>query len=906
MARTQCEAEKMVGATASKLTNISIALGTGALVTSIIPGGQLASAVLSGASFAVGVWAKAGSDQQASLREGCRLEEQQSIQNPNNHSGTAGAGEASYRPPEAGRGLHCGEIYVPGPPAYGNWQDGFTINGGRFVTVCSPIALDLDGDGIEYISLNSPVLIDIHGSGRSELSAWLGPDDGLLIYDENGDGIGQHNEAVLTSFVHDARTDLEALHAFDSNRDGVLNAADTYFVKMKIGRDLNQNGKFESNEVKTLAEHGIAAINLSAGVQQVSSPDDPAETLRGVFTFNSGQFVRSNGGVGGFADVALQSVPYHQHVYSDGIVSITTYGTMHLWVQTSAAGVALDLSTASYAGYSNFVDFVGNSGNDYAVGTSAANLLVGGDGADTLLGQGGDDIIVSDYADFAGATVQGGVGQDTLIYTSAQAIYLDVAAYSFEIVQGGSGSDTLYTSSGTLGAAGVILAGNEGNDYLGGSDGNDYFAGGAGADTYSGGHGEDVFLVDATDSWTAINGGYNTLGYGDIVMVEDTTGFYFGNMTQQQVEHFFGGAGNDTAYASRTDNYYYLEPGSNRMGGGAGNDYLYGGAGNDYYFWERGGGYDVFVDRDYGEIKGDVVSLGEGITAADVTLSLSGSTLYVFIAGTGGGQITLSGFAALYGPHDMLFVDDKFYDLNNFVTSYVGPVSVASLYPIPPSGSGGSSGGGGTGGGGVVKPGGGGSIPPLILDLDGDGFELIAAKKSGIYFDWNGDGIREQTGWVGSGDGILVFDRNGDGDITADEIAFGRIYGKKDGFVSDLDGLRAFDTNANGSLDEGDADFARFGVWKDADSDAVVDAGELSGLQDIGLLALSLTGFQTGEDIKEGRNTLYATTDAVFADGTTIKAGDVFLGYSDNIGGSHGFARSIDILMPGEAFVHIA
>lgn len=289
-----------------------------------------------------------------------------------------------------------------------------------------------------------------------------------------------------------------------------------------------------------------------------------------------------------------------------------------------------------------------------------------------------------------------------------------------------------------------------------------------------------------------------------------------------------------------------------------------------------------------------------------MTLSLSGTTIYVSIGGTGGGQITLSGFAAQYGPHDMLFVADRFYDLNNFVTSYMGPVSVASLYPIPPSGTGGSSGGGGGGGGTVVKPGGGGSIPPLVLDLDGDGFELIAARKSGVYFDWDGDGIKEETGWVGPGDGMLVIDRNSDGDVTADEIAFGRIYGKKEGFVSDLEGLRAFDSNGNGSLDEGDSAFAQFGVWKDADSDAVVDAGELLSVQDIGLLALSLTGYRTGEEIKEGRNTLYATTDAVFEDGTSIKAGDVFLGYSADHGGRHGYVGSSHMLMPAEALVHIA
>ncbi|MCV6602685.1 MAG: hypothetical protein OIF54_14190, partial [Cohaesibacter sp.] len=34
---------------------------------------------------------------------------------------------------------------------------------------------------------------------------------------------------------------------------------------------------------------------------------------------------------------------------------------------------------------------------------------------------------------------------------------------------------------------------------------------------------------------------------------------------------------------------------------------------------------------------------------------------------------------------------------------------------------------------------------PLVLDLDGDGVELIAVKDSTAYFDLNGDGIREKV-----------------------------------------------------------------------------------------------------------------------------------------------------------------
>ncbi len=47
---------------------------------------------------------------------------------------------------------------------------------------------------------------------------------------------------------------------------------------------------------------------------------------------------------------------------------------------------------------------------------------------------------------------------------------------------------------------------------------------------------------------------------------------------------------------------------------------------------------------------------------------------------------------------------------------------------------------------------------PLILDLDGDGIELIALSGSSAHFDYGQDGFAERTGWVAPDDGILVID----------------------------------------------------------------------------------------------------------------------------------------------------
>lgn len=78
---------------------------------------------------------------------------------------------------------------------------------------------------------------------------------------------------------------------------------------------------------------------------------------------------------------------------------------------------------------------------------------------------------------------------------------------------------------------------------------------------------------------------------------------------------------------------------------------------------------------------------------------------------------------------------------------------------------------------------------PLILDLDGDGIELISLANSNAHLDYGGDGFAERTGWVKGDDGILVFDRNANGAVDG----IGEMFGSatQDGFEV----LQTLDTN---------------------------------------------------------------------------------------------------------------
>lgn len=200
-------------------------------------------------------------------------------------------------------------------------------------------------------------------------------------------------------------------------------------------------------------------------------------------------------------------------------------------------------------------------------------------------------------------------------------------------------------------------------------------------------------------------------------------------------------------------------------------------------------------------------------------------------------------------------------------------------------GYGGSS-GGGSSTGGTTSFGGtsGGSGPdpivtveevqhgtPVVLDLDGDGVELVAVQDSRVTFDFDGDGTRDATGWAAPDDGILAYDVDGNGRIeNAEEIAFTSYL---EGAQTDLEGLKAFDTNEDGLFGVGDAEYDSFYVWQDLNQNGVSDDGELVSLADAGIESIDLTLNESGENV-DG-NIIHNTSTFTRTDGSTGEVGDI-------------------------------
>ncbi|MGO4386760.1 calcium-binding protein [Microvirga sp. 2YAF29] len=190
-----------------------------------------------------------------------------------------------------------------------------------------------------------------------------------------------------------------------------------------------------------------------------------------------------------------------------------------------------------------------------------------------------------------------------------------------------------------------------------------------------------------------------------------------------------------------------------------------------------------------------------------------------------------------------------------------------------------------------------GPTHPIVLDLDGDGIDIVPLNKSQTYFDYNGDGAVGRTAWIGKGDGLLVFDADDSGTVnSAREFVFtqwSRLAGR------DMFAVRTvFDTNKDDVLSSADTDFEKFKVWVDADLDGVTDSGELKTLNSLGLNAIPLIHNKAGVKYSDGSR-IYGTATAKTTNGKQITVADVGLSIGTKNASIEVAQDGIDIL-PGD------
>ncbi|MFH1113900.1 MAG: hypothetical protein V1792_08265 [Pseudomonadota bacterium] len=117
----------------------------------------------------------------------------------------------------------CCGTKTPPPPRPFTWYDA--------IFHYDPWIIDLDGDGIQTSGLDFGIRFDHDANGFKELTGWVGPGDGVLMLDINGNDrldngrelFSDYNVLPNGTLAGDA---FQALSSYDANLDGVIDASD--------------------------------------------------------------------------------------------------------------------------------------------------------------------------------------------------------------------------------------------------------------------------------------------------------------------------------------------------------------------------------------------------------------------------------------------------------------------------------------------------------------------------------------------------------------------------------------------------------------------------------------------------------------------------------------------------------
>ncbi|NWA02804.1 calcium-binding protein [Pseudomonas gingeri] len=533
----------------------------------------------------------------------------------------------------------------------------------------SPLILDLDGDGVQTISVGQGVNFDLDGNGFAEKTGWAGRNDGLLVWDKNGNGkidSGSElfgNNTKLKSGENAANGFL-ALADLDENHDGVFDAQDSAFSKLKVWRDLNSDGVVQSGELAGLSESGVSSFDLK--YTEPGKADANGDISSSVKDINgnehrqTGFYTRADGTVAAISDVwfavdgantvdtqlvevsnDIRALPdilgfgnvhsLHQAMARDTTGKLkslvesfskeTNPDLLHQIVQEIVyrwAGV-YDIDPKSRAATQIYGNVIGDARKLATLETFLGESYLGtwcwgardpnphGPAAAILL-QGFDNLTSAVYDKLMFQTHFGSFLDGLKIIKTNDGVSWDVSSivgklkdrYDSNEAAGQEFFKTFGESLSGLGSFGLELLSKLRGVNPTGVVGFDNLMMGIGIRSLVGGSGNDV--INGTDA-------------DDVIL---------------------GNAGGDRIYGGAGDDH---------LVGGVGDDYLVGGDGSDTYHFSRGDGHDTILnaDQDAEGTKLDRLVFGVGIKSSDVSVKRNYYDLVVQVDG-GAESVTIQSY----------------------------------------------------------------------------------------------------------------------------------------------------------------------------------------------------------------------------------------------------------------------
>jgi hypothetical protein len=167
----------------------------------------------------------------------------------------------------AGSSQTCFTDPPPPPPDPGPGGCIVDCDGTQSATGASePLLINVSGP-YKLSGLNDPVAFDINATGKAKTISWTarGSDEAFLALDRNAngridDGSELFGNATLLTQGGRAQNGFDALAQYDTNGDGVIDAADAIWSALFLWVDANHNGVSEPSELRPISGSTITAI----------------------------------------------------------------------------------------------------------------------------------------------------------------------------------------------------------------------------------------------------------------------------------------------------------------------------------------------------------------------------------------------------------------------------------------------------------------------------------------------------------------------------------------------------------------------------------------------------------------------------------------------------------------------